>query len=248
MPYCPKEMSQEICNYYCYRKDLKPVKIKIKRMDKLELVVFDMDGVIADIVSSWKFIHDYFHTDNMVSVEEYLKGNIDDMEFIRRDVLLWKENGKHITKNKLEEILLNVPLMKGAKDCMNALRNNNIKTVIVSAGLDILANRFQDELSMDYALSNGVKVDENGRLNGVGVLGVKLKKKDESIKKIATKFNINQDRIASVGNSCFDIPMFEQSGYGIAFNPEDDCVKKAADIVIEKKDLSLLLPLLKKYF
>ena len=41
--------------------------------------------------------------------------------------------------------------------------------------------------------------------------------------------------------------MFKTCGMGIAFNPEDDCVKKAADAVVEGKDLSEILPILKKY-
>jgi phosphoserine phosphatase len=52
---------------------------------------------------------------------------------------------------------------------------------------------------------------------------------------------------AAVGNSCFDIPMLETCGLGIAFNPEDTCVVKYADVVIEGKDLSRLIPTLKLY-
>jgi len=54
-------------------------------------------------------------------------------------------------------------------------------------------------------------------------------------------------RIAAVGNSCFDIPMFKVTGLGIAFNSWDDCTKKAADIVINEKDLSKILPYIMKY-
>ena len=241
-------MKENICRDYCYqtiRSKLKPINYK---MDKLELVIFDMDGVLTNIISSWKFIHDYFHTTNEKSVSDYVKGKINDKEFIKRDAMLWQENGKPVKKEKLVEILSDVPIMEGAKKCVSALNINNIKTAIISAGLDILANRIAKDLGINYAYSNGIKTDDKGYLIGDGIVNVQLKYKEKSVKRLAKKLNIKNNRIATVGNSCYDIPMFAASGIGIAFNPDDECVKKAADYVVEKKDLNLITPILKKFF
>jgi len=238
---------EQNCRFYCYRKTREPNHYITKKTEKIELVVFDMDGVLTDIISSWKYIHDYFKTSNEKSVDEYLRGRIDDMEFIRRDATLWKENGKPVTKDKLVEILSDVPLMKGAQVCISGLKKNDIKTAIISAGLDILAHRIAGELGIDYILANGLETDEQGRLNGVGILGVRLMYKDLAVKTLAEQQNIPLERIASVGNSCLDIPMFESSGLGIAFNPDDDCTRKAADVIVKDKDLSKILPFLESY-
>jgi len=234
------------CIFYCYRKTRELTHYKTNKTEKIELVIFDMDGVLADIISSWKYIHDYFKTSNKRSVNEYLKGKIDDMEFIKRDVFLWKENGKPITKDKLVEILSDVPLMNGAKECLKNLKEKQIKTAIISAGLDILANRVAKELEIDFVIANGVKTDKHGRLNGVGVLGVRLMYKDWAVKALAEQQNIPLEKIATVGNSCFDIPMLEMSGLSIAFNPGDDCTRKAADVIVEEKDLSKILPFIER--
>jgi phosphoserine phosphatase len=234
------------CRFYCYRKIRKPNHYKINKTDAIKLIVFDMDGVLTDIVSSWKYIHDHFKTSNERSVNEYLKGNIDDMEFIKRDVFLWKENGKLITKDTLVNILSNVPLMKGADECIKIINENGIKTGIVSAGLDILANRVSQELGIDYVLANGIRTDDEGRLNGVGILGVRLMYKDHALKTLAEQINFPLEKIAAVGNSCFDIPMFESASLGIAFYPWDDCTRKAADLIVEGKDLRNILPYLIK--
>jgi phosphoserine phosphatase len=207
-----------------------------------------MDGVLTDILSSWKHIHDYFGTTNEQSVSEYLEGKIDDLEFIRRDVSLWKENGELVTVDKLREILFDIPLMKGAPQTIETLRSNNVKTGIVSAGLDILGERVKRELGIDYVFANGVKTDRYGRLTGEGILGVMLVHKDETVRRLATQARVPLERCAAVGNSCFDIPMFETCSLGVAFNPEDECVRQAADVVIEGNDLRNVLPALEQYF
>ena len=240
-------MDKNNCKFYCYKKTRKNNNFKPIRLDKLELVIFDMDGVLTDIISSWKYIHDYFNTSNARSVDEYLKGKIDDMEFIKRDVSLWKENGEFVTARRIAQILSNVPFMKGADKCIRALRDNSVKTAIVSAGLDLLANRTAEELKIDYVKSNGIKTDEKGRLTGEGILNVRLMYKDLAVKSFLKDLKIPIKNVASVGNSCFDIPMLEITGLSIAFNPSDDCTIKAADVFFKEKDLSKILPVFEPY-
>ena len=87
-----KNVEKDSCNYYCYNKKNKFKKNskKIKNNGVIELVIFDMDGVLTDTISSWKYVHDYFGSSNERSVDDYLRGKIDDLEFIKRDVALWK--------------------------------------------------------------------------------------------------------------------------------------------------------------
>jgi phosphoserine phosphatase len=218
-----------------------------KSIETIKLVFFDMDGVLADTVSSWKFIHDYFGTSNDRSVDAYLKGKLDDLEFIQRDVSLWKTNGSYITLDVLENILADISLMKGAEECITFLRKHKVTTVIISAGLNTLAQRVAEELGIDYVQANDVIINKQRVLTGKGILNVSLKHKDKTVKRVAQKLNIPLDNCAAVGNSCFDIPMFEVCGIGIAFNPEDECVKESSDIVIEGKDLKKIIPAVQPY-
>ncbi|UCD13632.1 MAG: HAD-IB family phosphatase [Thermoplasmatales archaeon] len=236
-----------VCRFYCYRKNRTTVSYNIGKAKKVALVFFDMDGVLTDTISSWKHIHDYFGTSNERSVDEYLKGNINDLEFIKRDVSLWKKDGRFTHKNTIRDVLYDISLMKGARKCISYLRKHDIKTVILSAGLDILAERVAKETRIDYVLANGIKNDENGRLTGEGILRVQLMYKDRAVRNIAKRLDIPLEKCAAVGNSCFDIPMFETCGIGIAFNPDDDCVRKSADIILEGRDLNRLIPVLEQF-
>ncbi len=237
----------QTCEYYCYKNKRNTLKYDLDKIERVEIVFFDMDGVLTDCISSWKYVHDYFNTSNHRSVDKYLKGEIDDLEFIKKDVSLWKENGKFTSYEKLSKILYEIPVMKGAKDLFSFLKKNKIKTAIVSAGIDILAKKVAKHLDIDFVFSNGFEFDDKGILTGEGVLNVELSYKDKNIAYLANSLDIEQKNCISVGNSCFDIPMFEASGIGIAFNPEDECVKKAADIIIEEKDLEKLISAIEKF-
>ncbi len=206
-----------------------------------------MDGVLLDTVSSWRYVHEYFGTTNERSIMPYLRGDIDYLEFIRRDVSLWKTNGTAVSKATIEKILYSIPLINGVNECITFLKEHEVQTAIVSAGLDILAEKVARDLGIDYTFANEVKVGSDGRLTGEGVLHVELMQKDKNVKELVDKLHLSLDACAAVGNSCFDIPMLEVCGLGIAFNPEDACIMQCADVVVKEKDLRQLIPTFQTY-
>jgi len=209
-----------------------------------KLVVFDMDGVLVDVGSSWVHVHRHFGVDNEHSLQAYLRGEIDDMEFIRRDVALWIARDPTLTMERLRQILSTAPLMNGAKETVETLRKNGTRTAIVSAGIDLLAERVAIELKMDTFFANGFVADCAGRLTGEGILNVRLDGKDQKVKMLTDMFGLDKSDVVSVGNSRYDIPMFDVSGLGIAFCPEDDDTLERADRVVHEKDLRRILDII----
>jgi len=204
-------------------------------MPRYKLVAFDMDGVLVDMKSSWRYIHECFGTDNRETRKAYLNGEIDSQEYMDKDIALWKSIGK--TVQDIEDVFKGVPLMKGTRKCIDALKAEGIKTAIVSGGLGILARRIAEEMHIDHVLANEIKDNMEG-----GILQVSPRNKDTPLKNLAKKLGIRKGEIVSVGNSKYDVKMFKVSGVGIAFNPCDDIVIANADAVIKEKDLSLILP------
>ena len=205
------------------------------------LIVFDMDGVLTDTESSWVYVHKHFKVDNENSLSAYLRGELTDAEFIRSDIRLWKEKDADISLERIERILRGVPLMPGGLEVMRRLRESGLKTAVVSAGIDLLAKRIVSELDMDFQLANGLEADPNGRLTGEGIPRVSLKNKGAAVDKVSDHFGVERKDIVSVGNSRYDIPMFDRSGKGIAYRPSDDRIREMADAVVEVGDLTGIL-------
>ena len=194
-----------------------------------------------DIESSWVHVHRHFGVDNNHSLKAYLDGEIDDLEFIRRDVALWLKKDPSLTMDGIRSILSTVPMMNGAAETIRRLKMMECKTAIVSAGIDILAERIAVELRMDLFYANGFMSDCSGKLTGDGILNVGLGEKGARVDQIAELLGYEKKNVVSVGNSRYDIPMFEASRIGIAFCPIDEEVRREADRVVEEKDLTKIL-------
>lgn len=240
-------MDPDTCHHYCYLKTRQTLPEKPELSSKIKLVLFDMDGVLVDSISSWRHVHTHFSTNNDPSVDAYVRGKISDNEFIRRDVSQWKKNGDYIFKKDLHTIFSSIKLMKGAKQCIETLKRYDVTTGIVSAGIDVLADNVANLLNIPLVFANEVEIDSFGRLTGEGIVNVPLMRKDIVVEHIAEKFSMSQGEIAAIGNSCFDIPLLRSVGMGIAFHPDDDCIIKEADKVVKKKDLEEVLPFLQPY-
>ena len=205
-----------------------------------KIVVFDMDGVLVDVESSWQYVHRALNVSNQENLAKYLRREIDYQEFMRRDIGLW--GNMHI--NTIKNILAKIPLMKGTKSTILELKEAGYKTAIISAGISILASRLQKATGIDYVFANRLVISENGMLTGQGEEVVDLLNKAEVLKRLVLRERTTTRCCSIVGDSIYDIPLFKEAGFSVAFNADDERVKKAAHIVIEGKDLRKILPYL----
>ena len=86
--------------------------------------------------------------------------------------------------------------------------------------------------------------DGDHELDDFGRYQVQMNGKGAVVKMLQRRLGISKDRTASVGDSAGDIGMFAESKLAICFNPWDDRPKEHADVVVEEKDLSIVLDLI----
>ena len=209
---------------------------------RFDLVAFDMDGVLVNYTSCWTWVHDHFRVTNEASLKAFIEGDIDDMEFMRRDIALWRRQRPELCHKELESILAAVPMNKGIAETVRNLQAKGVKCVIVSGGLDIVAEKVSSSFGFDDWVANGVECDDNGRLTGEGLLRVELRNKRTALDQMLSKHGIGNSRAACVGDSFVDIPMFEACAFSIAFNPTDEMAAKSASVVVRSDSLDAVLP------
>ncbi len=208
----------------------------------IKLVAFDVDGVLAQVYSIWRHIHEQLGTLEKCRkyAEAYYSGKISYDEWARLDASTWK--GKPISL--LKEIANRIPITPGAHKTISELKHLGLKTVAISAGLDILTDRISAELGLDYAVSN-ILVHRNGVVTGDVIVKVRAYDKDRVLAQICRRYGITTRECAVVGDSPVDIPMFRVAGLAIAFNPSAHQISKAAHLTIYSKQLTSIIPPIK---
>lgn len=210
----------------------------------LELVLLDMDGTLVH-GSTWEILHEHYGVSNETNWLRYQRGELDDLEFIRSDIALWRLAERAIHVDEIESILHEkTQIMRGAKELVASLRSRGIATCIVSGGLDVLARRVCLDLGIDMYVANGLRLQESGHLSGEGFAFVEIKDKGKVAREIVKRLGVPRARTAAVGNSAYDVPMFRECGFGIAFNPSDHWVRRHARHVVEGTDMTPVIPLL----
>lgn len=206
----------------------------------LELVLLDMDGTLVDC-SSWELVHEAFGVANEANWARYRRGELDDLEFMRSDIALWLVGGRRVHVDEVDRILAGAPLMPGARELAEGLRKAGVATCILSGGLDVLARRVCEDLGLDMYVANGLRLLESGHLHGDGLPFVEIRDKGRLARAILGKLGVPRARAAAVGNSEYDVGMFQACGFGVAVNPSDDAVRRHARHVVEGKDLRPVL-------
>jgi len=198
-----------------------------------------VDGTLTKHSSVWWRLHEHFGTtvEGKLYYNQYFAGEINYDQWADLDASLWK--GK--TLEEVMKVVHATKLAPGAKETIQALQKHNLKTAILSGGLDIMADDIGRRVGIDYVLTNRL-YHHNGVLTGEVENLVAWGEKSEVISQINNHFDIPLEETAFVGDGRNDMSVFKIVGFSIAYNPEDQEVANAADVVIKKDDLRAILP------
>jgi len=208
-------------------------------MRKLKLVVFDVDGTLIRTYSSWQHLHEHLGTWDRGRryAERFHRGTITYEEWARLDASLWKG----LPLKRVQQVIDGIPYVDGAREVITTLRKAGFKVVLLSAGLSLVTERISREVEVDDSLTNELVV-KDGFLTGEVKVNVSFDNKDEALRSILQRFDVEIGECAAVGDDETMIPLFEKAGFRIAFNPRDKIVEKHADVVIKSNDLRDVLP------
>lgn len=206
-------------------------------MPKYKLAAFDMDGTLLKGEPSWLMLHRHFGTIDIAEEahRSYVNGEITYEDFMKLDLTNWP---KPLHRSTLERVLMRYELREEAPYVISKLKEAGLKVAIITAGLDLLADRVAQRLGIDIVLANRLGFDEAGFFNGKLYPLVEPLRKHEQLESLAKELSISLEEIVAVGDSEYDASFLKMAGLGIVVNDRElgrrlnlVCVKDLREIL-----------------
>ena len=203
----------------------------------MKLAVFDfdstlMDGETLDIIAK----ETEYYKEIKEITEKGMKGEIDFFEsLISRVALL-----KGMKLKKVNKICESLPIMNGAEETIKELKNKNYKCVCFSGGFKNATLIFVEKLKLDGEFSNIFHTKNNILTGKVGGEMMFSNSKGNMLLALQKLLNISYNDTLVVGDGANDLSMFKHAKNRVAFCSKE-ILKKEANIIINEKDLRLLI-------
>ena len=205
------------------------------------LAIFDVEGVLYD-AEYLPILAEKVNKDKEIweITKKGIQGKIDWEEGLVQRVKLLRG----LDYETCVQVANSLPIMTGAKEACNALKNAGWKLLAVSGGFTVITDRLKDELGLDFVYSNEL-VFKDDKLDGV-IVNVNADKAKTAKTKIL-EWGEKKEDITVVVDGANDVKLFEISGLGIAFRAQD-LVKDLATVTLDEKDLSKIVGLINNHY
>ncbi|MGQ0605780.1 MAG: phosphoserine phosphatase SerB [Candidatus Nitrosotenuis sp.] len=205
------------------------------------LAIFDVEGVLFDAEYLPILAEKINKQDEIwARTKKGIQGLINWEEGLRTRV----DALKGLTYDICKEVADELPIMTGAKETCRVLKAAGWKIMAVSGGFTIMTDRLKKELNLDYVYSNEL-LFKDGKLDGVNIHVTSDKAKSAKAK--IAEWKENKDDIVVTVDGANDLTLFDICGLGVAFRAQD-VVKDKANVIIEEKNLTNLIPIINKKY
>jgi len=202
-----------------------------------KLAVFDFDSTLMDGETLEFFARELGIGEKVKEItDRAMRGEADFFESLTERVALLKG----LPLSKVDEICHNLPLMNGAGEVVSGLKEKGYKVVCFSGGFRNATTYFAQKLGLDGEFAN-ILHSKDGLLTGqVGGEMMFNYSKGQMLLRLQQLLDVTKENTIAVGDGANDLSMFKYAGKRVAFCAKP-IVKENADIIIEQKDLSLIL-------
>jgi phosphoserine phosphatase len=207
--------------------------------------VFDLDGTLKEAFSPWRYLHEALGVEEQAALyrARFLAGEIGYLEWARLDAALWR--GTELAE--VEAIFRGSRYRPGVDALFGLLQRNQVRTAIISTGLDVHARQVATELGVWRTVTNELLVHD-GRLTGEVRVHITEHTKGEAMTRLRGEAGARPEECLAVGDGPADVDLFAQAALAVAVCPRDERVRQAAHFVVEDGNLTSIIPLLAQRF
>lgn len=208
-----------------------------------KLIVFDMDQTLIDAETIDELARAAGVAGEVEMItNKAMSGDLDFGEALRERVKLLKG----LSLEAANGAVSGISFMPGAKELISYVKELGYTTAMISGGFTISAERAGKALGIDYVVSNKLLVEDGCLTGQVGGPLTYTDSKAHVFEELARLNGVLPEQCLVVGDGANDICIFERAGFSIAFNPKP-VLKQYADVVISKKDLRAVIPVLESF-
>ena len=205
-----------------------------------KLAVFDFDSTLMD-GETIDFLAKPLGLETQVAAitERAMAGELDFFKSLVARVALLEG----LEKEKVDAICADLPMMPGAQEVVNGLKEKGYTVVCFSGGFRNATRPACERLGIDADFSNFLH-DENGILTGrVGGEMMYSEAKGDMIIRMQKLLGVGREDTLVVGDGANDLSMFSHADIRVAFCAKP-VLKEAATHCVDVKDLREILHLL----
>ena len=207
----------------------------------MRAVIFDMDGVLFEGRNFWLDLHRRFGGE-VKEAQQLLDRYVEsDYDLLAEKIVseLWR--GKPAAP--YFELVAERQYQPGAQETLAALRDRGIRTAIVTAGPDLLAERAQRELGIDLVRANGVEISD-GCLTGEPRVLVRDSDKGLVGLEVLRELRVEPSNAVSVGDGDADAHLAKLVGTSVAYDSSSQRLREAAGHALRHGELRRVLEII----
>jgi phosphoserine phosphatase len=211
-----------------------------RKLTDMKLLAIDMDSTLITIECIDEMA-DMAGVKSEVSAitAAAMSGEIPYTESLRRRVTLLRGLAQSALKSVYEQRLR---LSPGAETLLAAMQTSGVRTLLVSGGFTYFTDRLKSRLSLDWAVSNELEI-EDARLTGriVGEV-MDAAAKAAKVRAVREELGIGRDQVIAIGDGANDLAMMAEAGLSIAYRAKP-VVRAKADYALDYAGLDGVLNL-----
>ena len=205
---------------------------------KVRLLVSDMDSTLINIETIDEIAKATGMSNEVALItEQAMQGNLDFTKSFKKRVSILKG----VSIASFETVYNNhLKLNPGALELINFFKSIQVKSAVVSGGLEYFAERLHRQLGLDTFRANNVEIVNNCLTGEVLGKVIDAREKANYVNELCNLYYLERNQVIAIGDGANDLEMMKIAGLSVAYHAKP-IVQENCNIVINHSGLDSVI-------